>query len=446
VPEWDCVVVGGGLIGTLVARRLAEADREVVLVERGEAVSDPPGSHVRNGPPYRDERDAYFGAIDTLLDYLDRDAGAAQLPGAFTTSIDGGMGIVWTNNCPRAVSGVDRPDLLDDARWEECYALAEGYLEVRVDQFDDSARARFVAERLGSHLAGQGRALEPLPLAGYRQGPERIHYVGPADIAASGPDIGRVRGEVERIEIDAARARGVRTDDALVEAEHVVVAGGAVETPALLSRSGVRAPVLGRYLSFHPVLIGQVVLDSSVDAEGSPDPLPRWGIPPTPQRPWFTMLLRDTDPLQPEAGDRDVAEGRLIEFQVFAPVDPEEAKRMAVGDDGEVRFDVPLSTSDEQRRAAIEADVDVLCSRIGRWRAGCEPQWAPLGTPHLIGSCRIGDDPAASVASLSGEVRGVRNLFLAGNGVIPTRLAVNPTLTAAALAINTADAIIEGHD
>jgi choline dehydrogenase-like flavoprotein len=353
------------------------------------------------------------------------------------------MGVVWTNNCPRAVSGVDRPDLLDDQRWEACYEIAERYLAVRVDQFDDSRRARFVADRLGPRLAAQGRILTPLPLAGRREAPERVHYVGPADIAAPHPSIGRHRDEVERIEIEAGRARGVRTADALLEADHVVVGGGAVETPALLLRSGLRAPALGRYLSYHPVLTGQVVLGSST--EGSADPLPRWGILPTPARPWFTMLLRDTNPLVPEADDRDVAEDQLIEIQAFAPVDPDEANRMAVNDDGRWRFDVPLRVAGEQRRAAIAADAELLCSELGRWRHGCRPQWAPFGTPHLMGSCRMGTDPATSVATPSGQVRGVQNLFVAGNSVIPTRLAVNPTLTAAALAIHTADTITGAH-
>lgn len=445
MPRWDCVVVGGGLIGAVVARRLAEANCRVLLVERGKAVSEPPAAHVRNSPPYRDDPDGYFAAIDPLFDYFDRGVGPAQLPGAFTTAIDGGMGIVWTNNCPRAVSGVDRPDLLEEERWDACYGVAERYLAVRVDQFDDSGRARFVADRLGPSLEAHGRTLAPLPLAGRRESVGLIRYVGPADILASVPGIERRRREADCIEIDSGRARGVRTDDGLLEADHVVVAAGAVETPALLRRSGLRSPAMGRYLSYHPVLIGQVVLDSSTTPEQSPDPLPRWGIPPTPAQPWFTMLLRDTNPLVPEANDRDLDENHLIEIEVFAPVDPHQANRVELSDNGRVQFDVPLRAADEQRRTAIAADVDHLCSEIGRWRHGCEPQWAPLGTPHLMGSCRMGTDPATSVADTSGEVRGVENLFLAGNAVIPNRLAVNPTLTAAALAIETADTITRVH-
>lgn len=53
-------------------------------------------------------------------------------------------------------------------------------------------------------------------------------------------------------------------------------------------------------------------------------------------------------------------------------------------------------------------------------------------------------DDGTSVTDQYGRLWGVENVYLATNGVIPTRLAVNPTLTAAALAIRTADHILDG--
>lgn len=435
------VVVGRGMAGAVVARRLAEAGCEVLVVEGGRAVSTPPGSHVRNAPPYRDDPDAWFGAIDGLFDYLDRAAAPARLPGAFTTAIDGGMGVAWTNNCPRAVAGVDRPPLLGDAEWERCYGVAERYLGVRPDEFPDSARARYVAGRLADRLADAGRRLVPLPLAGRRRAPTRIAYVGPADVLAPAAGAAVRRGEVERIATAGGRVRGVVVHGGLLRADHVVVAAGAVGTPGLLWRSGIDPPALGRNLSFHPVLIGQVVLDRPVGRARPADPLPRLGIPPTSAAPWFTMILRDTNPLPPTGRDIDVAPDRLVEIQAFAPVDPHPDNRLSIGERGRLTFDVPLRPADEARRAAIAADADALCERIGRWREGCEPRWAPLGTPHLMGSCRMGVDPAGSVVDPEGRVHGVAGLAIAGNGVVPGRLAVNPTLTAAALAVRTADAV-----
>lgn len=443
---WDAIVVGSGLLGASVARRLAESGCSVLIVERGRAVSEPPGSHVRNAAPFRDDPDGYFPGIDHYFDYFNVDARDAALPGAYTTSIVGGVGVLWTNNCPRAVEGVDRPDLLTGAEWKIFYGLAENYLGVSVDEFDDSVRQRLVTERLGPYLSEQGRELVRLPLSGRRVGPDRIHYLGPADIfAAATGEVEVIFGTVNGVVADGRRVNAVRVDGVEHAAENVVLAAGAVDTPRLLWQSGLRPRALGRHLSFHPILIGQVILDDGLwDTGENLDPLVRLGIPPTPERPWFLMVLRDTNPLPPVAPDLDVPGNRVIEIQAFAPVDPHPDNRMSFTDSDAITFDLPVRPADEERRRSIERDAGDVCARIGRYRAGCEPQWAPLGTAHLIGSCRMGAaDDGTSVADAYGRVWGTQNLYLATNGLIPTRLAVSPTLTGVALAIRTADDIVE---
>lgn len=446
---WDDIVVGLGLVGASVARRLAESGRRVLLVERGRAVSEPTGSHVRNTTAHQRDPDGYFAAIDHHFDYFDVDASAAGLPGAFTTSIVGGVGILWTNNCPRAVDGVDRPDLLSGAVWDRYYGIAEDYLEVRADQFDDSVRQRLVAQRLGPRVSEQGRELIRLPLSGWRGDGDAVHYVGPADVlAGSTGDLEVWSGRVDAVEIEAGRARSVRIDGTDHQAENVVLAAGAVDTPRLLWRSGLAPEALGRRLTYHPVLIGQIVLDADLCDQGAAlDPRPRLCLPPTPARPWLVMLLRDTNPHPVDPSDRDVPANRLIEIQVFAPVDPDPGNRMGLSETGAIEFDVPLRDDDERRRRAIEDDVDDLCARLGRYRRGCEARWAELGSAHLMGSCRMGvADDGTSVADPDGRVWGVENLYLATNGLIPTALAVNPTLTATALGIRTADRIAATPD
>ena len=58
--EADALVVGSGPLGTTVARRLAEHGRTVLILEQGPAISDPPGSHVRNAVRFRTDPDAYL--------------------------------------------------------------------------------------------------------------------------------------------------------------------------------------------------------------------------------------------------------------------------------------------------------------------------------------------------------------------------------------------------
>lgn len=444
MPGWDDLVIGSGLLGAIVARRLAEGGRRVAILERGRAVTDPPGSHLRNTPEAQADPDGYFLRALAEADFLDEHAADENLPGAFTTSIVGGSGILWTNNCPRSVAGVDRPDDLHAGEWERCYAAAEGYLQVRDDEFDDSFRAAAVQKRLGPELAEANRRLIPLPLSGRRTSADRIHYVGPADVLRDGPPLGHRAGAVDGIAHDEGRVVGVHLGGEIERAENVVVAAGAIDGPRLLWRSGIRPPALGRHLSCHRVLFAQVVLGEGLWQEGAElDPLPRLGIPPTPDRPWFTMLLRDTCPMPPSEPDLDLPENRLIELQAFAPVDPDAGNVLRFAEDGGVHFDIPLSDGDHDRIAAIERDAAEICATIGRFRAGCEPQWIPPDAAHLTGSCRMGaPGDGASVTDSFGQVHGVENLFLATNGLISTRLAVNPTLTAAALAVRTADRIL----
>jgi hypothetical protein len=374
------------------------------------------------------------------------DAPQSGLPGAFTTSVYGGMSIAWTNNCPRAVNGVDRPELDDDAEWEKYYRTAEQHLGVSTDQYDDSRRQSSVAQRLGSPLAEQRREIVRLPLSGRRLDTHHMDFVGPADVLEPVSDrIELLSGSVDAIEFDGSRAVAFHVNGSAHHADDFVVAQGAVETPMALWRAGLGGEALGRHVSYHAVLIAQIVLDDELfDPGPDPDPLPRLCIPPTHDRPWFTMLLRDTNPLPVASTDQNVPANRLIEIQAFAPVDNHPDNRMSLTESGEIEFDVPIRDADEERLSAIKADADELTSQLGRYREGCEPQWAPLGTPHLMGTCRTGTDQSTSVANDHGLVWGTTNLYLATNGLIPTRLAVNPTLTATALALRTADHIAHG--
>ena len=64
---------------------------------------------------------------------------------------------------------------------------------------------------------------------------------------------------------------------------------------------------------------------------------------------------------------------------------------------------------------------------------------APLTGWHLLGTARMGSDPATSVTDASGRVHAVANLIVADGSLFPTVGAVNPGSTIGALALKLAD-------
>ena len=63
------------------------------------------------------------------------------------------------------------------------------------------------------------------------------------------------------------------------------------------------------------------------------------------------------------------------------------------------------------------------------------------GAGHVMGTCRMGKDPKASVVDANCRAHDHRNLFIVGASVFPTVGSPNPTLTLAALALRAAEDI-----
>ncbi len=450
------VVIGSGPVGAVAARRLAERGCATTLLEAGERVPlqerprARPGEHLRNQPRFRLDPDGFVFEAIARLTFYDPGAAPEGLPGACETIAVGGQGLVWTNNCPRTQAGLDRWPALDDAAWERRYAEAEAILHVATDQLAGSERQRRVAARLAAHLGGSapaGRRVEPLPLAGRADGKGGIHFTATADILAGlGGNTRRltVRSGTRavRLEHRGGRVAAVHVSSGggqqRIAADAFVVAAGAFATPRLLFASDIRPAALGRWLHYHPLLLGQLVLDEALSApSGAADPPPRLWIPPTRAAPWHAMVLRDVGAGAPqEAAD----ERRLIELQFFSPVEPRAEHHMTLGD-ATPRFAVRLTERDHATLEAMRADVLAIGAGLGRWRTGCEPSWNPWGFSHPMGTTRMGDDPATSVVDRRGRVHGFENLYVAGVGIVPVPIAVNPTLTAVAVALHTADGI-----
>jgi len=63
------------------------------------------------------------------------------------------------------------------------------------------------------------------------------------------------------------------------------------------------------------------------------------------------------------------------------------------------------------------------------------------GAGHIMGTCRMGNDPTTSVVDAQCRTHDHKNLFIAGASVFPTVGSPNPTLSLAALALRAAQDI-----
>ena len=483
------LVVGSGAIGSVFARLLVEAGCQVMMIDAGPALSDPPGDHLRNSRLYGRSPDDFARIVDSLLrpvpiaSGLNRAAIGGQNPKwrmrdplgtAASVYAVGGMLTVWSCVIPRP-RGTQLLDLIPPAELDELYSVAESALG-----HDPRLTGRAPVDLvLSEHLEEAGYRVEPLPLAAAVD-PEAhvVRYTGAAQV------LGEARHSIELLPqhlcrelrwkrrgdgavVEAAIATDLRRGrDVTIVADSVVVACNALLTPQLLFASGIwrdRLPALGRFLTEHPKLFGVVRMahglaekvaarttDLIRPADQAADvPAPALTIPTDvgAGRPWHTQITRD--PIPAGVPSQTVGPHELVQLRWFAPCQPSRGNEVRFSGSRRDEFGMPRPTFDfslspgDQRVVAVMRDD---WADVARHLGGFMPEFGgrtrPLGNSlHAAGTSRIGIGPATSVCDLDSRVWGFENLYLGGNGMIPNSHAVNPTLTAAALAVRAARAL-----
>ena len=74
---------------------------------------------------------------------------------------------------------------------------------------------------------------------------------------------------------------------------------------------------------------------------------------------------------------------------------------------------------------------------------GAKELWVDDDSSHLMGGCRMGNDPADSVANADGRSWEIPNLWICDGSLFPTAGGVNPSLTIQAIACRIGDRITE---
>lgn len=496
----DVAIIGSGPCGAAYARILSEQapDATVACFEAGPLLADPPGIHVKNIADIHERATAQrrseglpslvaaasgsstSTAAGTgsrmvrpgtfLLPKGYKQPGEDGMPGAAMSSNVGGMGAHWTGACPRP-GGSERIPFLQnlDGLLEE----AERLLHVADNAFDDAPYSKDVRQRLGNALdAGRAedRRVRPMPLAVMRHDDGRITWSG-ADIVfgeetRNNPNFSLFpEALVTRALVEDGHVRGVLVRDLQDGTEHeiraakVVVAADALRTPQLLWASGVRPKALGRYLNDQPQTVFAVRLNEVAVLPEEPRPagdrptiLQHSGVswvPFTDQEPFHGQVMQlDASPVP--LADADVpAPGSIVGLGWFCGKDLQEADRVEFDADEQDAYGMPAMRIHyrltERDHASIEASRQAIrraAKALGE-PLNQEPLTFPPGASlHYQGTTRMGQSAdGTSVCGPTGEVWGVSGLYVAGNGVIPTSIACNPTLLSVALAVAGANSI-----
>lgn len=491
----DVAIVGSGPAGATYARILSEQapDATIAMFEVGPTVSNPPGAHVKNiadpdaraaaqraseGPEAAGDTFSSPGVLKTgerrgrAGTYLLPDGfafdGEDGLPVAAMSSNVGGMAAHWTGACPRP-GGSERFAALDDL--DELLDEADRLLGVTTDAFDGAPFTALVRGRLAAAV-DDGRAPEArvqrMPLAVHRRDDGRLVWSGSdvvmGDATRSNPRFSLFdESLVQRVLLEGGRAAGVEVRDLRtgevheVAARYVVVAADALRTPQVLWASGVRPDALGRYLNDqHQVVFASRIADAEIGAESGADATTgvseqsgvSW-VPYTDEMPFHGQIMQlDASPVK-LAEDDPVVPGSIVGLGLFCAKDLQRDDRVVFDDEVRDGYGMPairihyrLTERDRDVLDRAKAEIVRLGKVVGE-PLDDRPFVMPLGASlHYQGTTRMGTaDDGESVCDLDSEVWAAPGLFVAGNGVIPTSTACNPTLTSVALAVRGAQRI-----
>ena len=493
----DVLIVGSGLMGAAVAARLRAADPDltIVMVEGGAPIGSRPGLHLHDVvEPHlweqynervssgvqglytgarvsADVGSTLVGASPGMYHLSSIGEDAAQMPAAAVAWNVGGMGVHWTAATPWPW-GDEIPSLIPPQEWEADLADATRLLRVNAQPFAATPAGVVMEQRLAElfdDASAPGRGIQHMPMAVQPDADGVRRRTGPTTIfppigdptldprftlLTSAPAI-RLRHNGGHVSGATVRQLGSGQEEE-VNAGVTVVCADAIRTPQLLFASGIRPAALGRYLNEHAFVTGQVLLDAerfAVDLAALPRAdayesftdsywLPHSG----PSQPFHWQIMNrlylddDTQPLAYSVGltlyvPNEIQATNRLEF---SPTDVDAA--------GMPRITVHFQYNDRDQELMVRGRKthQWALEAFGPFDPDTQSAVLPAGSSlHFTGTVRMGAaDDGTSVCDDNGGVWGFDNLYVAGNGVIPTALVCNSTLTGMTTAVRAARSVL----
>lgn len=495
VLEADVVIVGTGAGGATTASVLSAAGLKTVILEEGPLKSSDQFD--------MDERSAYRdlyqeGALRTTKD------GSILL--AQGRNVGGGTTVNWCSSFR-----TPEPTLL---HWSESFGVDGVEHETLTPFFEEMEERLNIVEWTSAPNPNNQKVKDGAAALGYNWGIIPRSVSGCLDLGYCGVgcpvnakqsmlvsmipealDNGAsliYRASAERLllrgrQVEGVEARALGADGSGPTGKHIrvrsrytVVAGGAINTPGLLLRSGVPDPHgrVGKRTFIHPVVTSFARFDERID--------PYYGAPQSIYSDQFTWPGEGDDrigfkleamPLLPGVFATMLGvHGELLR-ESMAKLPYTQATMSILRDGfhaesqgGQVELDefgrpvLDYPVSDylaEGIRRAVEANLRIqfaagakeakACHTGASWHNSFDaakeeldqlemmPGKVGISSAHLMGGCAMGRDAQNSVTDSAGRFRGLENLSIHDGSLFPTSLGVNPQLTIFALTLKLAN-------
>lgn len=244
--------------------------------------------------------------------------------------------------------------------------------------------------------------------------------------------------EVRRVETAGGRADGVELrmangDPGRIGADAVALGANAIFNAAILLRSGLTAPALGRYLNEQ----ASVTLDIDIDAPnyfgGSLITGLCYGFHHGPHRATAgAVLIENHNALAALRHERGRWTDRM-RLRLIAEDLPQAENRVTLDAGGapQVTWIGHSAYAQAGLDRAEAAIAEVLPFRV----EGIAARVVPETEAHIQGTHRMGSDPATSVTDAALRCHEVPGLLALGAGAFPSCPPANPTLTLSALSL-----------